>query len=55
MNLLKKMINQNKILIFILMLSSCSYYPCPKKYIGSGEIYLHCKLDYGAKWVLKEK
>jgi len=40
-------------LIIILLLTSCSQQPCPKKYIGSGEIYLYCTLDYGAKWKIK--
>jgi|21_taG_2_1085346.scaffolds.fasta_scaffold42987_4 hypothetical protein len=29
--------------------------PCPAKYMKGGDIVRYCKLDYGAKWVLKEE
>lgn len=29
--------------------------PCPRKYMGSGEITRYCELDYGAKWILKDE
>ena len=39
-----------------IIFNHMSEIPCPKKYMDmGGEIVRYCKLDYGARWILKDE
>ena len=39
-----------------IIYSHLSEIPCPKKYMDmGGEIVRYCKLDYDARWILKDE